>query len=128
MQMKTTASILGALATLGLVAGCSEPYDKGEAGQKMEGSAENTVDTVGEAARDAAAATTLTPDIKAAIVANDSLNDPSNLINVESTDEKVVLEGYVRSQEQKDLAEQIARKTLLERNAKQVIENKLEVR
>jgi osmotically-inducible protein OsmY len=91
-----------------------------------EGTREVVKDTK-EATGDIGAATTLTPDIKSAITADEALNDSRNRIDVDSTDEVVRLKGHVISNELKQKAGEIAQRVLDERNAKNKLSNELVV-
>jgi len=87
-----------------------------DAGAKME-----------EGAKDLAAAGTLTPMIKTAIVANPLLNDPGNKIDVNSNDETVTLVGVVQSDKMKAEAEKIAMEVMKDNKAHQTLKNELKV-
>jgi len=69
----------------------------------------------------------LTPKVKSAIVANSKLNDPKNLINVETKDGVVYLKGHVVSNDEKRLAGDIASKTVKEANSTDKVMNQLTV-
>ncbi len=70
---------------------------------------------------------TMTPKIKSAIIANPILNDPDNLVDVETSGETVYLRGHVVSQEAKNEATQIAQRVLDEADSKFQLVNELEV-
>lgn len=89
---------------------------------------ENTSERMGEAARNLGAAASLTPVIKHAIIADPTLNDSANNINVDATEEKVTLRGHVKTAEMKMLAQSIAERTLIDKAAKQTVDNQLEIR
>ncbi len=78
-------------------------------------------------AEDAGAAMSLTPEIKSAIVANPFLNEDGNVIDVDSTAEAVVLRGHVKSEKNRALAEEIARKILKDKGSKTPLKNELKV-
>lgn len=109
-------SLLGAL-------GCS---DKTNADLK-EG-ANNAAETTKEKVNEGAAAISLTPDIKAAIVANPKLNEDGNLVDVDTTPQTVTLKGHVKSQELKSLAEDLAKTVMKKQNATQTLVNELEIK
>jgi len=135
-------SALALLLGLGAV-GCQNTgegiqKDAANVGQEVSQAAEKTGEAVSQAGRevskdvkeatgDIGAATTLTPDIKNAITADAQLNDPSNLINVDSTDEVVHLKGHVTSNELKKKAGEIAQRVLNERKATNKLSNELVV-
>lgn len=96
--------------------------------QKVAEGAQNMNRGAAEAGKDIGAATILTPKVKTAILADKKLNDPANLIDVKATDEKVMLEGHVVSEELKSLAAEIAKKTIKDNNEKQSVENNLVVK
>jgi osmotically-inducible protein OsmY len=80
-----------------------------------------------EGSKDMGAATMLTPKVKLAITADKMLNDSKNLIDVDSTSDKVSLNGHVMSAEQKTLAGEITMRVLKENNATQKFVNNLDV-
>lgn len=95
--------------------------------QKAAEGAQNIQRGMKEAGKDMGAATILTPKIKTALMADIRLNDPSNLINVNSTSDKVTLDGHVSSLELKLLAGDITMRTMKEDSATQTLENNLVV-
>ena len=130
MNLKNT--ILGACAIVAL-AGCSNTAegvkkDSEENGQKTSEQAQNMGKGASDAGKGMAAATMLTPKIKLAITANKELNASTNLINVNSTGDKVTLEGHVTSEELKTLAGDIAQKAMKDSDASQTLTNSLEVK
>ncbi len=70
---------------------------------------------------------TMTPKIKSAIISNPILNDPDNLVDVETSGSTVYLRGHVETQEAKDEATQIAQRVLDENGAKFQLVNELEI-
>lgn len=130
--MKRTLGIAAiALMSIGLF-GCNDTAagmaeDTKENATVVEESAENMAEDVGEVAENTSAST-LTPRIKSALVANPITNDPDIEINVDSTKDMVTLTGHVSTQKQKDEAGEIAKEILKEVNATQEFENKLEVK
>ncbi len=109
-----------------------------EAGAKTAEAAKNTADRVGsatdKAVGDMAAATkngadalTLTPKVKAAIIADTELNNTANKINVDSGDNKVVLNGNVTTEALKQKAGQIAEKAVKDAGATNTVTNNLTV-
>jgi osmotically-inducible protein OsmY len=69
----------------------------------------------------------MTPKVKTAIVANKTLNNPKNLINVNTDKGVVTLKGHVQSDDQKKLAGQIAEKTVKDAGSKDQVVNDLAV-
>lgn len=121
------------VAALICVAGCDDTAagaskDTQEISRDVKKGAEEAGERTAEATSDAVAATVLTPKIKGAIVANPLLNDPANRIDVESDDESVKLTGFVKTNEMKRTAGEIAQRILDEANAKQSLRNELVVR
>lgn len=125
-------STITLLAVLG-VAGCQNTADgmKKDAEINSENASEHTQNIQSgakEAGEDMGAATILTPKIKTAITADKRLNDSKNLIDVDSTAERVTLSGHVTSAELKKLASEIANKVMAENAARQTLDNRLEVK
>jgi len=116
---------LGAIGCQNTAEGVKE--DSQQVGQKVSEATQEVGRDVKEATGDIGAATTLTPDIKSAITADTQLNDPKNLINVDSTDEVVHLKGHVTSNELKKKAGEIAQGVLDKRNAHNKLSNELVV-
>ena len=129
MNINTTLITLVAAATLFGCGNTANGIEKdAEAnGEKASKSIENASNSTAEATKDASAAAILTPKIKLAITAETLLNDSKNEINVDSTEEKVMLEGHVSSEKLKELAGSIAMKVLKDSNAKQTVDNQLKV-
>lgn len=96
--------------------------------QKAAEGAKNFEAGAKEAGQDLGAATILTPKIKMALDADKRINDPKNNIDVNSTDERVILSGHVTSQDLKNLAGEIAVKAMQDAKATQPLENKLEIK
>ncbi len=128
--MNIKLKLLAGLALATFVIGCGNTSagmkkDSEQNGEKVSASAENAAEGAKEAGKDIGAATMLTPKIKLAITSSTQLNDPKNLIDVNSTPEVVTLEGHVTSQELKDLAEEVAKKAISADGQTQKVENKL---
>ncbi len=130
--MKKTLGIAAiAIMSLGLFA-CNDTAagmaeDTKENAEVVEKKSEEMAEDVGEAAENAVAST-LSTRIKAALVANPITNDPAVSINVNSTADVVTLEGHVATEKQKSEAAEIANQILKETDAKQKLDNKLEVK
>lgn len=123
------ALIALALATTGCentVKGAQE--DTRENSLKASQATDDAVKRASEASKDISAAATLTPAVKTAITSEPTLNDPVNLIDVDTTAEKVTLSGHVKSGQLKTLAGEIATRVLTEHKATQTLENNLEVK
>ncbi len=130
MKITTIYGIL-AFASVILV-GCSSTTEgvKEDAevnGKKISSEAETLSENISGTGRDINAAMMLTPKITSAINDNQKAENDKNKIDVSSTEEKVFLTGHVASEERKAKAEELARGILKENNAKQTLENKLEV-
>ena len=128
-NLKTILPILAAVFCLGC--GNTAEGVKQDTEINREKAAEQTQDigkAADEAGKDLGAASMLTPKVKLAISADSRLNDAKNLINVDSTNERVMLEGHVTSQALKTLAGEITAKVLKDNNAHQPVENKLEIK
>jgi osmotically-inducible protein OsmY len=95
--------------------------------QDMASGASNMADDASNSTTQMGIAAVLTPKIKLAISGDKTLNADGNLINVDSTAEKITLEGHVTSEEMKKLAGEIAMKVLKENEATQPLDNQLTV-
>ncbi|MEQ1934073.1 MAG: hypothetical protein ABL962_09360, partial [Fimbriimonadaceae bacterium] len=116
--------ILLTLVCVGLIAGCKNTADgiqkdSESNGQKAAEQTQDAVSGASQTAKDLEAAAMLTPKVKLAISADKLLNDPTNLINVNSSEERVTLEGHVTSVALKNLAGEIGAKVLKENSANQ---------
>lgn len=89
---------------------------------------ENAKDGMKDAGAAMGAATMLTPKVKLAITSNELLNDPANLIDIESTPDVVSLTGHVTTPQLKELATELAAKAIKDDGQTQKVENKLEVK
>lgn len=91
----------------------------------------NKTDEIGadikKGADNAGAAMSLTPDIKSAIVASPFLNEDGNLIDVDTTSEGVTLKGHVKSEKNRTMAEDIARKVMKDNGSQLPLQNKIEI-
>jgi len=96
-------------------------------GEKASQMARDGLKSAEEVGKDASAASMLTPAIKVALTAEPTLNDERNRIDVDSTEERVVLSGHVTTDSQRVLAEEVARRIIRDRNETQMLENRLEV-
>jgi osmotically-inducible protein OsmY len=123
-------TLLIASLLLGLLIGCSNTAegmkkDNEIARQDMASGASNMADDASSSTQQMGIAAMLTPKIKLAISGDKTLNADGNLINVNSTAEKVTLEGHVTSEPMKTLAGEIALRTLEANDAKQKVDNQL---
>ena len=93
----------------------------GNAANSAAETAGNAMGKAAEAAADftsnASMATTVTPKVKTAILADSTLNNPANKIDVDSHDKIVHIKGMVVNNEMKKKAGQIAEETLKSMNA-----------
>jgi len=78
-------------------------------------------------AENAGDALTLTPKVKAAIVANEKLNNTNNVINVDTKDNIVHLKGHVTSNDMKKLAGEVAEKAVKDSGSSDTVRNELTV-
>jgi osmotically-inducible protein OsmY len=101
--------------------------DASQIGQKTAETVDKAGDAAREGAKDASAAIALTPKVKNAIVADTQLNDPSNVIDVDSADNIVHLKGHVTSEALKQKAGEIAQRVLDEAKATDKLSNELVV-
>lgn len=130
--MKNRYIQLGIAVALAACIGCSNTAEgmKEDAeinSKKVESTAENVGADLKETGSDVSAALTLTPVIKNALKDDESLKDEGDKIDVDSTEEKVVLSGTVSSQAMKDRASEIAMKVMKDREAMQTLDNQLKV-
>lgn len=95
--------------------------------QKAAQASENAGSKLKETGADVSAAVTLTPSIKSALGKDEELKAYVDNIDVDSTEEKVSLNGYVPSASAKIRAEEIATAVMTERQAKQKLVNNLEI-
>jgi len=80
-----------------------------------------------EATANAGDALTMTPKVKNAIIANSTLNNPKNEVNVDTKDGVVHLKGHVLTNDMKKLAGDTAAKTVKESGSKDTVMNQLTV-
>jgi osmotically-inducible protein OsmY len=114
------------------IAGCGNTADgvqkdATENSQKMSDSTKDATDKMKSGSAEAGAAISLTPAIKAAIVANPFLSESGNLIDVDSTAEAVTLKGHVKTEKAKNDAEELAKKIMTDKNATQPLHNELTI-
>jgi osmotically-inducible protein OsmY len=116
------------LASLAL-AGCGNTAegmkeDSAQNTQKSAAAAEKMSANTATAGKNVQAATVLTPKVKLAILAEPRLTS-TTVINVNSTEDVVTLEGHVANASLKTLAGDIAARVLKENNSHQTLSNKL---
>jgi len=99
--------------------------DKAAENTKM--AADNAAANTKDAMANAGDAATLTPKVKTAIVADATLNNPKNLIDVDTKDGIVHLKGHVLTNDMKKQATAIATKTLTDAGSKDKVMNMLTV-
>ena len=115
LGVKKSALLLGLCivgAGFGLF-GCKNTADGAASDAKKDtaavGSAvEKAADTTKMAAGNAGDAMNLTPKVKTAILADATLNNPKNLIDVDTKDGAVVLKGHVLTNDMKKSADYLA--------------------
>ena len=99
-----------------------------KAGTAVVAGTEHAADAAGKAIAGAGEAATVTPKVKAALLADADLGKPDNAtINVDTKDGKVVLRGSVKTNDFKKKAETITKKTLDEAKYTNPIVNQLTV-
>lgn len=103
-KQKAKNVLAGGMLVLAL-AGCSN--NEAPDTTLPPGTVENTVNDARETAEDVSVATTITPKVKTALLANESLKDTS--IDVSTVDKTVTLSGTVTNNAQKNLAGNIAK-------------------
>ena len=99
----------------------------GKVAEATKAGVDSAVDTTKDATKNAADATTLTPKVKAAIIGNPTLNNPKNLVNVDSKNNTVYLKGHVVDNASKKLAGEVASKAVAESGSKDTVANQLTV-
>ena len=108
--------------------GCQPKPDTEAKAEDASMKAKNAMAGVEKVVDTATAATVLTPRLKSAITADKDLNDPRNLVNVDSNDTTVTLDGHVYSGLLRVKAEEIVKAEMSKAGAKQRVINNLEVR
>lgn len=129
--MKQITLFLSSLL-LGLLIGCGNTAegmkkDNETARQNVASEASNMASDASNSSQQLGVAAMLTPKVKLAISGDKTLNADGNLINVDSTTDKVTLQGHVTSEAMKKLAGEIALKTIEANDAKQTVDNQLSV-
>ncbi len=130
--MKKALYLLPALA-LGLIsAGCANTLngakqDAATDTQKTQQAADQAGKAVAKVPQDIGAAIVVTPEVKTAIIRDPILNDPSNLINVNSHDHAVVLTGHVSKASMKQRATDDAQNVVDKRHGDFTVDDQLTV-
>ncbi len=106
---------------LGSLQGCNNTAD----GASKD--ANNAGAVIEKNANDAAAALSLTPAIKSALIANPFLSEDGNLIDVDTTPERVTLSGHVKKESYRTLAEELTRKILKDKQSTIPLRNDIKV-
>jgi len=101
--------------------------DAQNTGAAVENAADKAATATKEATGNAGDALSLTPKVKAAIVADASLNDTKNLIDVDTKDNVVYLKGHVQTNDEKKKATAIAEKTVKDAGSTDTVMNQLTV-
>jgi len=129
-KVARTAALLGcclASAGFGLI-GCQNTAEGVKEDAAKTGAAVSTgAEKMGEAAKNAGEAATVTPKVKTAITADSKLNDTKNMIDVDTKEGTVYLKGHVLNNEQKKLAGDIAAKAVKDNGSNEKIMNQLTV-
>lgn len=129
--MKTSWSLFGAAAVLGTLGlmGCNgNGKTDTPAEQNTVNAANNAENGVKDAAKDATAATVVTPKVQSALSDDPMFKDTKNgQINVDSKDNVVHLKGHVLTNELKKHAGEVAQKVLKENNSTDSVSNELMV-
>jgi len=99
----------------------------GNAADKAADQTKMAADKAADATKNAGDAMTMTPKVKSAIVADASLNDPKNVIDVDTKDGVIYLKGHVATNDLKKKAGDIATKTVTEAGSKDTVMNQLTV-
>ncbi len=124
---KITPFLLAAIIAL---VGCDNTAeavkkDAVDNGQKVADATNTAADTMKANSDNAAAALTLTPAIKAAIIEDQSLSESGNLVDVDSTSTTITLSGHVKSEKTKWRAEELARRVMADKHATQSLQDDL---
>ena len=98
-----------------------------QAAQSTKEAADKASKAVAEVPQDIGAATVVTPEVKTAILRDPILNNPSNLINVNSHDHVVVLTGHVMDASMKQRATEDTQNVLNKRHGSFTLNNNLTV-
>ena len=116
------AWLLLALSSSFFVAGCQNTADG------VQKDASNAAVNTQKGVEDAGAAVSLTPKVKTALVANPFLSEAGNSIDVDSTADRVTLKGFVTTDKNKKLAEELAAKVIKDSGSAAVLDNQLTVK
>lgn len=105
-----------------------------KAGEAVEAGAEHVGEAVGGAVKgaaketqDAAQSMALTPKVKNALIANKQIDASTIDVDTSGENDTVVLKGTVRSESEKKLAEQVAKKALADAKSTFKVRNDLAV-
>ena len=98
-----------------------------KAANAVDNATEGAVKATEKAGENAAGALAVTPMVKNAIVADASLNDTTNKIDVDTADGVVHLKGHVTSNDLKKKATEIAQKALTDGGKTDKLSNELTV-
>lgn len=92
-----------------------------------EKATEDAVNAGKKAGENVTGAVQVTPDVKAALLADSELNNTANKIDVDTADKVVHLKGHVMSNELKKKAGEIAEKTIKDAGGTDTVMNELVV-
>lgn len=98
-----------------------------QAAASTKAAADKAGQAVAKVPQDIGAATVVTPQVKTAIVRDTILNDPNNLINVDSHDHVIVLSGHVIKASMKQRATDDAQDVVTKRHGDFTVDNKLTI-
>lgn len=98
-----------------------------DAGKAIDNAATKVGDAATDAGKNVTGALEVTPLVKNAIVADASLNDTTNKIDVDTADGVVHLKGHVTSNDLKKKATTIAEKALADNKSTDKVSNELTV-
>ena len=141
---RTLVPVLSGFALLGMaLAGCSHTASgvaqdahtdtqkvgaaANNAAAATDAAAQNAKQDTTRAVRNADAGVAVTPEVKTAIVRDPILNDPANLINVESANHVTHLTGHVTKASMKARATEDAQAALAKHNKSYRVSNELTV-
>ncbi len=99
-----------------------------EAAAATQRTTDRAISATGKMGKNVGDALGLTPQVKLAITDDKELNNTSNLIDVESSNDTVTLKGYVLSEAMKQRAGRIAQKAIGASGSKNVLINELKIK
>ena len=135
MKNLMTVKLIGltAVAAMSLVSfGCSNmvngaKQDAAANTQKAAEAAKKVGNTVKDVPQDVNSAHAVTPEVKTSIIRDPVLNDPHNVVNVDSHDHVTHLTGHVQSDSMKQRATEDAQAVLNKRHPNYKVSNELTI-